>query len=367
MHAKMSALCHRTEQIDLPCTKVTLRQAVARLSRCRKPRTRTRHEKAICIEVHNLIREEWILLQGQQMQQGCRKRYVQNSNEYAKLACRHICEKMQRKLPRELRDIIYKHILGGRSVILAPSSSLQEGRTALPRLPQLTDPHIHCVLSKVPAFWFESETADTHHVFDYRFASYDTVYELAQAWYRETTFITHDAKLLRPFLAADTWLLNLDIAKLVRNVVLRIPESAVRTTAIEFQLFRQNRRDWLRITTVPGRDNRALGVQLAHLNIFGPLTKLVLHIVPGPDYTRDGDIHFVPVEVWRKYQASIETLLDGLKQVWRVLSKLEELGREVELCLDAKGKCDITRGNAVWSPLGWLMRTMDWGLQEHSR
>jgi hypothetical protein len=78
-------------------------------------------------------------------------------------------------------------------------------------------------------------------------------------------------------------------------------------------------------------------------------------------------MNFGPVEVWRKNQASNETLLDGLKQVWRVLGKLEELGCQVELCLDANGKCDITRQNAVWSPLGWVMRTMEWGFQEHSR
>jgi hypothetical protein len=211
----------------------------------------------------------------------CRERYVQNSNEYAKLACRYICEKMQSKLPWELRDIIYKHILGGRSVILAPSTSPQAHCTALPRLPQFTNSHIHPVLAKIPAFWFESKTADMRHVFDYEFASYDTLFELVQTWYRESTLITHDAKLLPPSLAADPWFLDLDIIKLVRNVVLRIPESAVRTTAMELAFFRQNRRDWVRLATVTGRDNRALSVQLAHLNIFGPLTKLVLHIVPG--------------------------------------------------------------------------------------
>jgi hypothetical protein len=60
----------------------------------------------------------------------------------------------------------------------------------------------------------------------------------------------------------------------------------------------------------------------------------------------------------------METLLEGLAYLSLFLARVKLDDHQVDLCLDSQGECMIAEENAVWSPLGWLERTMTWGLEE---
>ncbi|KAH7070051.1 hypothetical protein FB567DRAFT_598598 [Paraphoma chrysanthemicola] len=354
------------ESVDLPNVKIALRQGTAQLRRCRKPRSRVHQESRLRLTVSSLICVEWDLYQAQKAQEDSYDKYLRISESYAQLSCRQVCERMQLKLPLELRDMIYKHMVGSGSVVLAPSSSCQLNRATLSRHYDL-DLRSPPPRVEYPGVWLDRQTAASQHIFNFSFVGFDTLSELVEHWYRATTFITSDFSLLEEFLSADPWFLCIHTPQLLRRVVIQISESAVRTLANKVHTSRRNGQDHVYVDIVPGRDNMALVSQLAHLNVFKPHTKAVLHIVPGPDYTRFNTFGLLPVDVWNKHNIALKTLLEGLHLVWRALETLEQFGRDAELCLDAEGQCVLNKHNAVWSPLGWLATTMEFGYEQDEK
>ena len=103
---------------------------------------------------------------------------------------------------------------------------------------------------------------------------------------------------------------------------------------------------------------------LEPLSLFPTRAKILVHIIPGLDFDRIDLLNGEPVEPWNKCQDSVEDLLEALKFIWKLgLEHLVQLGYHIDISLDLHGECVIARGDTVWSPLGWLMRVIEWGLE----
>lgn len=86
--------------------------------------------------------------------------------------CRDICNEMQRKLPRDLRDMVYQHILG-----ISYTHECDVEAVYNSRGPNRTRPYpSDCGISQHP------------HVCNSKFIGKDTRIELAKTWYQLSIF-----------------------------------------------------------------------------------------------------------------------------------------------------------------------------------
>jgi hypothetical protein len=100
---------------------------------------------------------------------------------------------------------------------------------------------------------------------------------------------------------------------------------------------------------------------LGPLFLFSVRAKIILHIIPGLDFGRNDTLDWEPVEPWNKSQDSVEDLLEALNITWQLgPEQLVQKGYHIDICLDIHGECVITEVDTVWSPLGWLMRVIEW-------
>ncbi|KAH7069559.1 hypothetical protein BKA63DRAFT_579581 [Paraphoma chrysanthemicola] len=324
---------HDIEKIHLPAAMKALSKSTALLRRCKQVRLRERLEEQIRLSISKIIHLEWLLIETQKEQKEHYRSYIFLSEVHAKLLCREICDQIQNKLQRELRDLIYQHVVGRNTVELAPAWSPPVHRVALFRHRSPSNPDVSSLLADCPTIWLEDEVAASQHVFSFAFVGYDFLRELAETWYRTATVITGDVLLLVYFSSLDPWGMCLDVRNFLRKVTIRMPESSVRTRAVQVQQYRHHRRNLFRVETVLGRDTEALITQLAPLTSFNSPTKFLLHVVPQSDFTRAMAFRMTPVEVGmgrskRKKKAPppldvarMERQLTALSGEWRNLCR----------------------------------------------
>ncbi|KAI8931797.1 hypothetical protein NX059_011434 [Plenodomus lindquistii] len=136
---------------------------------------------------------------------------------YASTLCLELCEKMQTRLPREIRDMIVPHIAGLHD---APVS----------RIDEFTE-HI-----SVP--YFESRSrgesgpkginTGTKHCWDVRFVGPDTLRELGEHYYKSVCFAidSSDLHLLSRFRTFDVWRFGLLPASFVHKIHVNVNANA---------------------------------------------------------------------------------------------------------------------------------------------
>ena len=139
--------------------------------------------------------------------------------------CLALCEEMQKKVPRELRDMIYGHVLYTSKIHIAEAdldhesraetrpTETVEGVTAFPR---------RAPISFSQDFLEHFRRRDYAHIVNDGYADTLTRVEFLEAWYRTTTFCVNDAKTMSDLLASDHWGTSLNVRSLVRSVELSL-------------------------------------------------------------------------------------------------------------------------------------------------
>jgi hypothetical protein len=175
-----------------------------------------------------------------------------------------------------------------------------------------------------------------------------------------------DVSILNQVLITDLWYFDIHPLHLIRHVTFRIPEAHLRQPIINRPLYIHSLFHLLGLFPPPNQDEAPppLVDKLAHMRLFTNLTTILLHIGPGIDIDRSFRIvRSRPVEYWEKSDPSVHLLLDGLNHMYMILAEFQRGGQNIKLCLESEGECVITKQNTVWSPLGWLERTISWGLE----
>lgn len=73
-------------------------------------------EQNTCRLVNICIETEATLCRSVKKRKDTFQQYIANAATYAKSECRILCEKMYDRLPRELRDMVYSHVLKNKLV-----------------------------------------------------------------------------------------------------------------------------------------------------------------------------------------------------------------------------------------------------------
>jgi hypothetical protein len=349
--------------IKLSQIRTDLRKAIAFLRRCKKPRRRKALEQKLRESVTGGIENEAEIYALRDQLKFLIEFYLDQSEIHAAVECRYLCEQMRHKLPREIRDTIYGHIIGHQSVQVLPRSATPDLHVELPQHPDFIA--IFESEEEHPVYWLENGALSMCHAFESDFVGNETCRELVEILYERASFVFADPAVIPSFLVRDPWFFKVSPKKHVRKVTLRIPEALIRATTMQLLSQRENRRNWIHVYIGPSRNVLSVETMLAELGSFRTSTRIILHIVPGIDIDRNLQVRIRrAVEPWDKVQGSIETLLEGLAYLSLVLARVKLDDRQVDVCLDSQGECIITEENSVWSPLGWLEQTMTWGLEE---
>ncbi|KAF1850366.1 uncharacterized protein K460DRAFT_390885 [Cucurbitaria berberidis CBS 394.84] len=132
---------------------------------------------------------------------------------YAAPKCRELCDLMYDKLPRELREMVYKYILRGPKKlfdahVLSPSS------WPLPTVSGFNYP----TPNDSSSLSFHRDNVTFSHVFYDAFAGPHIRPEIIESWYRAKTFTFTDCEVIASFLERDYWGCNVDLRSCVKNI-----------------------------------------------------------------------------------------------------------------------------------------------------
>jgi hypothetical protein len=119
--------------------------------------------------------------------------------------CLALCERMQAKLPRELRDQVYGHLLHGSKVDIGDI----HGKLDIDEDDSSAPDFVHVPEQAAYARLFKEDCADSR-----------TRFEFAYSWYRSTTFRFQRDAPFRNFLHEDYWGFGYDVRSLVQTVEL---------------------------------------------------------------------------------------------------------------------------------------------------
>ena len=125
----------------------------------------------------------------------------------ASVLCRSFCHAFQQTLPRELRDVVYEHLM-------------DYYRMYDPHQVMLVD---DASLSLYPCFFRPLSTegsgwSNAPHIWDENYVGYEFVRELAERWHKSTTFdFASDFHLIPKLIASKNWS-EVHPADLVRSV-----------------------------------------------------------------------------------------------------------------------------------------------------
>jgi hypothetical protein len=189
--AVLSEQLHREKL--LPRVHLHLDQLIAPLRCCKRPRMRKDRERNIGQVVTAMIETEAELISQQTRKQHLLTLYNTHSKIHVRLEYRYWFQHMHHKIPRELRDMNYSHIIEHRSVLVTLPSAPQDSRVQL-----LTHRLYPAVFAPDPClvYWLEKEAIATDHVFRRSNLGYENCKELAETWYRESEFIFEDGMLI---------------------------------------------------------------------------------------------------------------------------------------------------------------------------
>jgi hypothetical protein len=181
---------------------------------------------------------------------------------------------MRHKLPREICDIIYGHMVGHQSVQVLPRSATPKFHVELPQHPDFIA--IFEFEEEHPVYWLEKGALTMCHAFESEFVGNETCRELVEIFYERASFVFADPGIIPSFLVRDPWFFKVSPKKHVRKVTLRIPEALIRATTMQLLSQRENRRDWIHTYVGPSRDMLSVETMLEELAFFRTLTKIIL-------------------------------------------------------------------------------------------
>jgi hypothetical protein len=137
--------------------------------------------------------------------------------------CLQICEHMQQKLPRELRDMIYAYILDTRTQPLVQNELAKD----FPESMRCTRPWTPANKPDASIPWICQIKYDLRHICDKDYVGLETMQEIAEAYYRGSVFSFNMYATLHPeplsqhyFEATDRWAFGLEAASLIRRLEL---------------------------------------------------------------------------------------------------------------------------------------------------
>ena len=163
--------------------QATLRRLVARQRRCKKPAKREWYSTWIRVWTTDNIHVDARLYEREHRQRDLYEDYRVRSHLYAKMECYWLCKQLYEKLRRELRDVVYIHVLGERSVLVTPPLSYTEHEEPCP-----ADGYQKLVISSPLQVKLVDQDPAGKHVFRRTFIKTAVLYELVEAFYRHTSF-----------------------------------------------------------------------------------------------------------------------------------------------------------------------------------
>jgi hypothetical protein len=107
-------------------------KAIAFLCRCKKLRRCEALKQKLRESVTGSIENEAEIYALQDQLKFLIEYFLDQSAIHAGVECRYLCEQMRHKLPREIRDIIYGHMVGHQSVQVLPRSATPKFHVELP-------------------------------------------------------------------------------------------------------------------------------------------------------------------------------------------------------------------------------------------
>jgi hypothetical protein len=220
-----------------------------------------------------------------------------------------------------------------------------------------------------PTNFYVGRGSRTHrHMFDVNFVTDPILREFDRSWYSEATFVFDDPSHIPNFFAISESRSELDVSKIIRQIIIRLPENVIRKEGYEIKRYRRNHRDYLRIITTSDRchDHPLLLASFLTTHLK-PSMAITFHILPTIDLDRNFQISLRSLEVWDKHERSARVLLDGITYVWPLIEELEARGRKISICLDSAAELFMTKNDTVWSPAGCLARAIEWGLEKRNK
>ncbi|KAH3942829.1 hypothetical protein HBH70_127910 [Parastagonospora nodorum] len=346
-----------------------LRRSVHALRHCNR-RARNHLEQKTSQLVTTCITAEATFYRSIKRRKEAFKQYMANAAAYAKSQCISLCEMMYEKLPRELRDMVYSHILKNEVVWvgqppLRPSRDARFTAQRAHRFITLNNPSV----KPEPTNIYVGQGSRTHrHMFDVNFVTDPILCEFDRSWYSEATFVFDDPSHIPNFFATSELRSGLDVSTLVRKIIVRLPENVIRKEGYEIKRYRHNHRDYLRIITASDRchDYPLLLASFLTTHLKPPVA-ITFHILPTIDIDRNLQISLRSLEVWDKHERSARVLLDGITYVWPLIEELEARGRKISICLDSAAELSMTKNHTLWSPEGCLARAIEWGLEKRNK
>lgn len=131
---------------------------------------------------------------------------------YASGHCKEWCALMQKKLPVELKDMIYHYLM--------PSHAITINWKDLNMIEShICDKYIEKHTGQQKYSRVFSYLIPATHLFDNRFADPRTRTEFVEAWYKFVTFrFNGESRLLPRLMKCDRWGLGVELGSLIRNI-----------------------------------------------------------------------------------------------------------------------------------------------------
>lgn len=240
-------------------------------------------------------------------QELARKTVQRLSAQYFKLPCLALCGTVSTKLPRELRELVYKGIIGPEAVVPISQTILESGEAVL--TPD------ECLL-------------EHKHVLDREAVGKDFLAELTETCYRISAFRFTDYSHIKRFFDENRRICGLEPTQIVSKVHVPIGRPALDSYGDNYEI---------------DEICQALR-ELARLK-SGATIRVRLETRPWRD-------------VWPPVHRPIPHR--PVINIFPVLVELQELGYKIEASLDKDDCYVITTENTDFSVQGWIQRIDTW-------
>jgi hypothetical protein len=172
-------------------------------------------------------------------------------NKYSGPECLALCDEMQAKLPREIRDNVYEHVLGERV------RSLNHGLPSKIAWKVGQKPNSYSGVGA--SLWMrELLKQNILHLLDNEVVGFPTVHEFAETYYRYSNFTIHvwfsSYELERAFEGPDLWRLGINVGDMINSLEFLVGGGAmedlvtsIRNTAEQLGVYCKHKKDSAKI------------------------------------------------------------------------------------------------------------------------